>query len=133
MVEVMRSIGHIRFALAGTTAEAASRCVSRSIIPTRFAGGADDCLPLTEHLSRITIEFATQWWHRFFFAQPDIPERVMKVDPDSWYRGDPQVKSWRHWARDVRGHGIDDRHHVAEEAPEVLASPLANFFAGQRE
>jgi haloacetate dehalogenase len=43
----------------------------------------------TEHLTRITAEFATRWRHWFFFAQPDIPERVINADPDSWYRGDP--------------------------------------------
>lgn len=43
------------------------------------------------------------------------------------------MKVWRQWATDVRGHGIDAGHHVAEEAPEALASSLASFFAGLRE
>jgi haloacetate dehalogenase len=45
--------------------------------------------------------------------------------------GNP-VKIWRQWASDVRGHGIDAGHHVAEEAPEALASSLAHFFARRR-
>jgi haloacetate dehalogenase len=44
-----------------------------------------DCVPISEHLSRITPEFATAWWHWFFFAQPGIPARVINADPDAWY------------------------------------------------
>ncbi|GHA61415.1 hypothetical protein GCM10010345_76970 [Streptomyces canarius] len=44
--------------------------------------------------------------------------------------GNP-VKIWRQWAPDVRGHGIDSGHHVAEEAPRAVASSLADFFAGR--
>lgn len=35
---------------------------------------------------------------------------------------------WRRWASDVRGHGIDSGHHMAEEAPEELAAALTAFF-----
>lgn len=156
-----------------------------------------DCLPLSEHLSRITAEFATQWWHWFFFAQPEIPERVINADPEAWYRASPAAMGrenydesraairnprvvramledyragltvdqqdeetdraagrrvgvpllvlrskrddledlygdpltiWRAWADDVRGHSIDSGHHVTEEAPEVLAASLGDFF-----
>ena len=41
--------------------------------------------------------------------------------------GDP-LKIWRYWASDVRGHGIDSGHHMAEEAPSELAAALAAFF-----
>ncbi|WP_173317313.1 alpha/beta fold hydrolase [Streptomyces fulvorobeus] len=201
VVEVMRSLGHARFALAGHDrgGSAALRlALDHADAVSRVA--LLDWLPVTEHLSRITAEFATQWWHWFFFAQPDIPERVINADPDSWYRGDPQsmgqenyeewraatrkpdvvramledyragltvdrrheeddraagvrvgcpalmlwslrddlenlygdpLKIWRQWAPDVRGHGIDSGHHMAEEAPEELASSLADFFAGR--
>ncbi|MCD0484853.1 hypothetical protein LO771_21275 [Streptacidiphilus sp. ASG 303] len=46
--------------------------------------------------------------------------------------GDP-VEIWRRWAEHVRGHGIDSGHHVAEQAPEALASSLADFFADKPE
>lgn len=36
---------------------------------------------------------------------------------------------WRPWAPDLRGHGIDSGHHVAEEAPERLAEALLAFFS----
>lgn len=203
IVEVMGSLGHDRFALAGHDRGGSVALRLALDHPDRVARAAlIDCLPLTEHLSRITPEFATQWWHWFFFAQPDIPERVITADPDSWYHGDPQsmgqgnydewrsatrnpdvvramledyragltidrrheeqdraagtrircpalilwslrddleglygnpMKIWRQWAPDLRGHGIDAGHHVAEEAPEALASSLADFFAGRHD
>ena len=49
-----------------------------------------DCVPISEYLARINAEFATKWWHWFFFAQPETPERVINADPDSWYHGDPE-------------------------------------------
>src|SRR4051812_5751541 len=42
--------------------------------------------------------------------------------------GDP-VAIWRDWADDVRGARIDSGHHMAEEAPEQLASVLGEFLA----
>jgi haloacetate dehalogenase len=41
--------------------------------------------------------------------------------------GDP-LAVWRPWAGDLRGHGIDAGHHVAEEAPEELADALSEFL-----
>ncbi|MBT2528422.1 alpha/beta hydrolase [Streptomyces sp. ISL-99] len=198
MLAVMRSLGHDRFLLAGHDrggAVALRLVLDHPDAVSRVA--LIDCLPISEHLSRITAKFATRWWHWFFFAQPDIPERVINADPDSWYRGDPQsmgqenydewreatrnpdvvramledyragltvdkrheeanrragerincpalilwslqddleelygdpLKIWQHWATDVRGHGIDSGHHVAEQAPDVLAASLGDFF-----
>lgn len=203
VVAVMRSLGHSRFALAGHDRGGSVALRLALDYPDAVSKVAlIDCLPVTEHLSRITTEFATQWWHWFFFAQPDIPERVINADPDSWYRGDPlsmgqanydewreatrnpnvvramledyragltidrqhegadqaagvriqcpalilwslqddledlygdPAEIWRQWAADVRGHGIDSGHHVAEQAPEALASSLVGFFTGESE
>lgn len=41
--------------------------------------------------------------------------------------GDPRT-IWRDRATDVRGHGMDAGHHVAEEAPEPLSAALGGFF-----
>ena len=159
-----------------------------------------DSLPIIEHLERITPEFATAWYHWFFFAQPNLPERVVNADPDALYGGDPHamgvenyaerreaihrpevvaamledyragltvdraheqadraegrrltmpllvlwslrddlewlfgdpIPIWRNWATDVRGHGIDSGHHIAEEAPDELAHRIAEFL-GER-
>lgn len=201
VVEVMRALGHDRFAVAGHDrggAVALRLTLDHPGAVSRVA--LLDCLPISEHLSPLTTAFATQWWHWFFFAQPDVPERVINADPDSWYRGDPDVmgrenhdewraatrnpevvramledyragltvdlrheeadraagnllrcpalvlwslrddleelhgdplRIWRRWAVDVRGHGIDSGHHMAEQAPEALASALGDFFAGR--
>lgn len=43
---------------------------------------------------------------------------------------DDPLAIWRAWADDVTGHGLASSHHVAEEAPEELASSLGRFFAG---
>ncbi|MFI6451353.1 alpha/beta hydrolase [Streptosporangium amethystogenes] len=199
-VAVMSSLGHGRFALAGHDrggAVALRLALDHHDAVSQVA--FMDCLPISEHLSRITERFATQWWHWFFFAQPDTPERVINADPDSWYRGDPRsmgqanhdewreatrnpavvramledyragltidrrheeadraagvrvrcptlvlwslrddledlygdpVRIWEHWADDVRGHGIDSGHHMAEEAPAEVAASLGAFFGG---
>jgi haloacetate dehalogenase len=199
LTTLMRSLGHRRFALAGHD--------RGSYVALRLAldhpGAVSrlallDCIPISEHLSRITSEFATRWWHWFFYAQPGVPERVINADPDSWYRGDPEAMGqenydewrkatrnpdvvramiedyragltvdrqheeadraagnclrppllvlwsqrddledlygdplaiWRDWASNVRGHGIDSGHHMAEEAPGALAASLGDFFS----
>jgi haloacetate dehalogenase len=37
---------------------------------------------------------------------------------------------WRSWAPDLRGGPIDSGHHMAEEAPDLLAAELLEFLAG---
>ncbi|MEU9984191.1 alpha/beta hydrolase [Streptomyces sp. NPDC050856] len=198
MVQVMRSLGHTRFGVAGHDRGGSVALRLALDHPAAVSRAAlMDCLPLTEHLARVDARFATQWWHWFFFAQPEVPERVINADPDGWYSGDPRtmgqenhdewreatrnpdvvramledyragltidarheaadraaggkvrcpalvlwserddleelygdpVEIWRHWADDVRGHGIDSGHHMAEEAPESVAGALAGFF-----
>ncbi|MBW8871471.1 MAG: alpha/beta hydrolase [Leifsonia sp.] len=199
ILALMNALGHDRFDLVGHDrgSYAAFRLAMDHPDAVRRVALLD-CLPIVEHLDRITPEFATEWYHWFFFAQPEVPERVIDADPDAWYHGDPQAMGvenfaerreaihrpevvramledyragltvdraneeadrsagrrltiptlilwslrddlerlfgdpltiWRDWAVDVRGHGIDSGHHVAEEAPEQLTSVLAEFFS----
>lgn len=200
MVRLMRSLGHDGFAVAGHdrgSYVAFRLAMDHPDTVSRLA--LLDCIPIVEHLERIDAQFATRWFHWFFFAQPDLPERVINADPDRWYAGDPvamgqdnydefrgatrdprvvramledyragltidrrheeadrsagrrlrcptlvlwslrddleelhgdPVAIWRSWATDVRGHGIDSGHHMAEQAPDALAEALAGFFAG---
>jgi haloacetate dehalogenase len=199
LVALMRQLGHHRFLLAGH--DRGSYVALRLTLdhPATVASLALlDCIPISEHLARTDARFAAQWWHWFFFAQPEIPERVINADPDSWYRGDPVAMGednyhefreatrnpavvramledyragltvdrrdeeadraagnliacpllvlwsmrddleqlygnpldiWADWAVDVRGHGVDSGHHMAEEAPDALAEALASFFS----
>jgi haloacetate dehalogenase len=82
LVTLMASLGHDQFALAGH--DRGSYVALRlaldhpSVVP-RLA--LLDCLPISEHLARITAEFATRYW--FFFAQPNVPERVILPTPTS--------------------------------------------------
>jgi haloacetate dehalogenase len=49
-----------------------------------------DSVPIGEALARADARFAQAWWHWFFFAQPDKPERVITADPDAWYGAGPE-------------------------------------------
>jgi haloacetate dehalogenase len=79
-----------------------------------------DCLPISEHIDRADARFATAWWHWFFFAQPEIPERVITADPDAWYCGDPAA--------------MGDANHAEWRAamrdPEVVRGMLEDYRAG---
>lgn len=89
-LELMRALGHDRFAVVGHDrgAYAALRTaldhpdvVSHLVIL--------DAIPIGEALARTNAEFAQTWWHWFFFGQPGKPERAILADPDAWYRNDP--------------------------------------------
>jgi haloacetate dehalogenase len=41
--------------------------------------------------------------------------------------GDP-LEIWKSWADDLRGAPIESGHHMAEEAPEAVASELLAFL-----
>lgn len=198
MARVMSRLGHERFAMVGH--DRGSYVALRLALdqPDRVTAlGLFDCLPITEHLDRANADFATRWWHWFFFAQPETPERVINADPDAWYGGDPSTMGienhaewraatrdpdvvramledyragltvdadderedvaagrrlrmpvlalwslrddledlygdplpiWRRWADDIRGHGIDSGHHMAEEAPDAVADAIIDFL-----
>ena len=79
-----------------------------------------DCLPIVEHLDRITPEFATQWYHWFFFAQPETPERVINADPGAWYRGTPESMGAENYAE----------RSEAVHRPEVVRAMLEDYRAG---
>lgn len=44
--------------------------------------------------------------------------------------GDP-VAIWREWAKDVRGVPVESGHHMAEEAPDAVASAIRGFLLDQ--
>jgi haloacetate dehalogenase len=86
VVRLMRGLGHDRFAVVGHD--------RGSYVALRLAlDHADaverlallDGIPISEHLARCNEQIAREWWHWFFFAQPDKPERAINADPDAWY------------------------------------------------
>lgn len=123
MVTVMSRLGHERFCAAGHD--------RGSLVALRLALDHPtaverlvliDCLPVSEHLRRAGADFATRWWHWFFFAQPEIPERVINADPASWYgrKADPASM------------GADNHAELMDAVahPEVVRAMLEDYRAG---
>jgi haloacetate dehalogenase len=121
MVTVMATLGHPRFAVVGH--DRGSYVALRLVLdhPAAVSRVALlDGIPLSEHLSRITPEFAISWWHWFFFAQPAIPERVINADPDGWYAGDPERMGQENY----------DEWRAATRDPAVVRAMLEDYRAG---
>lgn len=133
-VRLMRRLGHERFALVGHDR---SSYVALRLALDHPGTVSDlvlaDCVPISEHLVRCDERFARQWWHWFFFAQPDKPERAILADPAAWYCGTPAHMAPEAWAdyqdaihdpatvramlEDYRaGLGIDREHELADRA-----------------
>ena len=199
-ISIMNQLGHERFAIVGHDRGAYVAFRSALDFPDRVTKLAVlDAVPIGEAFARCNAQFAMEWWHWFFFAQPaPRPERAILADPDTWYNVSPEHKSdeafedyrnaihdadtvhamiedyragasidrthdeedrasgkklrcpllvvwatrddmerlygdpvnvWRPWADDIRGKAIASGHHMAEEAPEVLAETLHEFFS----
>jgi haloacetate dehalogenase len=91
VVALLTSLGHDRFAVAGHdrgSYVAFRLAMDRPDAVTRLA--VLDSVPIGDALARADARFAREWWHWFFFAQPERPERAILADPDSWYRTGPQ-------------------------------------------
>jgi haloacetate dehalogenase len=88
---LMRVLGHERFSVAGHdrgSYVAQRLALDQPAVVTAVA--LLDCVPIGEALRRADARFATAWWHWFFFAQPDKPERAIIADPLAWYGGGPE-------------------------------------------
>lgn len=86
VLALMRDLGHERFAVVGH--DRGSYAALRLALDSPDAVthlAVVDCVPIVEHLDRADARFATAWWHWFFFAQPDKPERAIGADPEAWY------------------------------------------------
>jgi haloacetate dehalogenase len=95
MVRLMDALGHPTFAAVGhdrgcyvalRLALDHPDSVSRVVVM--------DGVPISEALARCDAKFARDWYHWFFFAQPDKPERAITADPDAWYgsKARPMIK-----------------------------------------
>jgi len=98
---------------------------------------------------RVAPLLAAAWWHWFFFAQPDKPERAILADPEAWYRNSPERMGEEAYAdyraaihdpatvhamlEDYRaGLGIDRRHDEADRAAgRRVRCPLLVLWAEQ--
>ncbi|WP_370551642.1 alpha/beta fold hydrolase [Clavibacter sp. VKM Ac-2873] len=79
-----------------------------------------DCTPSREHLARADARFANMWWHWFFLARPESPERVITADVDSCYCGDPETMGAANYAE----------WREAINDPRVVLATLEDYRAG---
>lgn len=146
MATLMARLGHRRFAVAGH--DRGSYVALRLALDHPEAVSALavlDSVPIAEALDRCDATFAAAWWHWFFLAQPETPERVINADPDAWYRAGPDkeaamgAENYAEWRRAIHdpatvgamledyraGLGIDRTHDEADRAAgRRVACPL---------
>lgn len=142
-VALMRHFGFDRFDLAGHDRGAYTAFRTAMDHPAAIRRLAIlDAIPIAEALARCDARFASAWWHWFFFAQPEKPERAILADPLAWYRGSAEAMGAEAYAdycaaihdpatvhgmiEDYRaGLGIDRRHDEEDRAAgRKLACPL---------
>ena len=121
LVRLMETLGYPRYAVAGhdrgcyvalRLALDHPDSVSRLVVM--------DGVPIVEAVDRCDARFAERWFHWFFFAQPEVPERVITADPLAWYRLDPTVMGEQNYAEVVE----------AVSDPETVRAMLEDYRAG---
>ncbi|MBY5583110.1 alpha/beta fold hydrolase [Rhizobium leguminosarum] len=86
LVELMLRLGHENFAVAGHDRGSLTAFRMAMDHPDRVQRLIiADGIPVIEHLERADWKFARDWYHWFFFAQPEKPERAISADPLAWY------------------------------------------------
>jgi haloacetate dehalogenase len=121
---LMSHLGHERFAVVGHdrgSYVAFRLAMDHPGLVTRLV--LLDCVPIGEALARADARFAQAWWHWFFFAQPDKPERAILADPDAWYGAGADLE-----ARMGSENYADWREAVHD--PEVVTAMLEDYRAG---
>lgn len=86
LVELMLRLGHENFAVVGHDRGSLTAFRMAMDHPDRVQRLIiADGIPVIEHLERADWKFARDWYHWFFFAQPEKPERAILADPLAWY------------------------------------------------
>ena len=120
-VDLMARLGHERFAVVGHDRGAYAALRTALDQPSAVSHLAIlDAVPIGEALRRADARFATEWWHWFFFGQPDKPERAILADPDAWYRNDPAAM----------GQDNYDDYRRAIHDPATVHAMLEDYRAG---
>ncbi|OHV07536.1 alpha/beta fold hydrolase [Kushneria phosphatilytica] len=87
-VELMQQLGFDRFSIVGHDRGSYTAFRTAMDYPEHIERAVMlDGVPILEALERCDARFAAEWWHWFFFAQPEKPERAILADPDAWYGG----------------------------------------------
>jgi haloacetate dehalogenase len=124
VLELMRRLGHERFAVVGHdrgSYVAFRLAMDHPEAVSRLA--VLDSVPIGEALARADAHFAAAWWHWFFFAQPGVPERVITADPDAWYGTGPERAAGM-------GEGNYADYLAAIRDPAVVRAMLEDYRAG---
>jgi haloacetate dehalogenase len=125
VVALLRALGHGRFAVVGH--DRGSYVAMRTAMdhPELVSHLAVlDSIPIAEALGRMDARFATAWWHWFFFAQPEKPERAIAADPAAWYGALAPGKA------EVMGEENHADHLAAIGDPETVRAMLEDYRAG---
>lgn len=86
LVEMMEHLGHREFAVLGHDRGSLTAFRMAMDYPEKITRLITvDGIPILEHLERADWRFARDWYHWFFFAQPEKPERAILADPCGWY------------------------------------------------
>ncbi|GLY15288.1 hydrolase [Kineosporia sp. NBRC 101677] len=121
LARLMKALGHEQFAVVGHD--------RGSYVALRLAldhpGSVShlavlDGVPISEALARCDAKFAHDWYHWFFFAQPQRPERAINADPDAWYEADPQSMGAQNHAE----------FRAAIHDPQTVRAMLEDYRAG---
>ncbi|HEX3197248.1 MAG TPA: alpha/beta hydrolase [Propionibacteriaceae bacterium] len=120
LAKLMTQLGHDQFAVIGHDrgSHVAFRLamdhpshVSRLVII--------NAVPIIEALERWDARVAERWFDWFFYAQPELPERVISADPMAWYRPDSERMGTENYAEVVEA--IND--------PETVRAMLEDYRA----
>jgi haloacetate dehalogenase len=133
MVRLMDALGHPRFAVVGHdrgSYVALRLALDHPDVVSRLV--VVDGVPISEAVARCDAKFARDWYHWFFFAQPEKPERAIMADPDAWYDSarpvSMGVENYQEFRRAIHdgatvramledyraGLGIDHDHEIAD-------------------
>lgn len=120
-IELMRHLGFERFAVVGHDRGAYTAFRAAMDHPDAVTHLAVlDGVPILEALERCDERFARSWWHWFFFAQPDKPERAILADPDAWYGG----------SAEMMGQDAYEDYRAAIHDPATVHSMIEDYRAG---
>ncbi|MBW6426082.1 alpha/beta hydrolase [Rhizobium sp. XQZ8] len=124
LVELMEQLGHTRFSVVGHdrgSYSAFRMAIDHPEVIQKLV--VVDCIPIVEHLERADWKFARDWYHWFFFAQPEKPERAILADPMAWYsKLSPD---------DMGSEAFDDLVSVLHD-PNVVHGMVEDYRAGVR-